>query len=38
VLAWDGTTAPPPSLVSLAREFLVTIGMAEQVGIPGAAP
>jgi hypothetical protein len=38
VLAWDGTTAPPPSLVSLAREFLVTIGVAEQVGIQGAAP
>jgi hypothetical protein len=38
VLAWDGTTAPPPSLVSLAREFLVTVGMAEQLGIQGAAP
>lgn len=38
VLAWDGTTPPPPSLVSLAREFLVTIGVAEQVGLQGAAP
>jgi hypothetical protein len=38
VLAWDGTAAPPPSLVSLAREFLVTIGVAEQVGILGTAP
>jgi hypothetical protein len=38
VLDWDETTAPPPSLVSLAREFLVTVGMAEQVGIQGAAP
>jgi hypothetical protein len=37
VLAWDETTAPPPSLVSLAREFLVTVGMAEQVGIQGPA-
>ena len=38
VLAWDGTTAPPPSLVSLAREFLVTVGMAKQVGIQEVAP
>jgi hypothetical protein len=37
VLAWDGLSDPPPSLVSLAREFLVSIGM-EQLGIPGAAP
>ena len=33
VVAWDGTSAPAPSLVSLAREFLVTIGVAEQVGV-----
>ena len=33
VIAWDGTSAPAPSLVSLAREFLVTIGVAEQVGV-----
>ena len=33
VVAWDGTTAPPPSLVSLAREFLVTVGTAEQLGV-----
>jgi hypothetical protein len=33
VIAWDGITAPAPSLVSLAREFLVTIGVAEQVGV-----
>jgi hypothetical protein len=26
ILAWDGTTEPPPSLVSLAREFLVSVG------------
>ncbi len=26
VLAWDGTTEPPPTLVNLAREFLVSIG------------
>ncbi len=38
VLAWDATTPPPPSMVSLAREFLVTIGVAEQLGIPWAAP
>lgn len=29
VLAWDGTTEPPPLLVSLAREFLVSVGMAD---------
>jgi hypothetical protein len=33
VLAWDGTTEPPSSLVSLAREFLVSVGM-EQLGGP----
>ena len=33
VIAWDGISVPAPSLVSLAREFLVTIGMAEQVGV-----
>lgn len=38
VVAWDGTSAPAPSLVSLAREFVVSIGMAEQLGIQGAAP
>ncbi|MEO7591324.1 MAG: hypothetical protein ABI134_08935 [Byssovorax sp.] len=38
VLAWDGTIPPPPPLVNLAREFLVTIGVAEQVGVRGAAP
>ncbi|MFT3776204.1 MAG: hypothetical protein QM820_63480 [Minicystis sp.] len=27
VLAWDGATPPPPPLVSLAHEFLVSIGM-----------
>jgi hypothetical protein len=37
VLAWDGTTEPPPSLVSLAHEFLVSIGM-EQLGIQRSAP
>ena len=29
VLAWDGTTEPPPALVSLARECLVAIGMEQ---------
>ena len=37
VVAWDGITAPPLSLVSLAHEFLVTVGM-EHVLIQGAAP
>jgi hypothetical protein len=38
VLAWDGSTAPPPPpLLSLAREFLVTVG-AGHLAIPGAAP
>lgn len=38
VLAWDGTTEPPPSLVSLAREFLASIGMADlgKPPMPGA--
>ena len=31
VLAWDGTSEPPMSLVALAREFLVTIGMEQLV-------
>lgn len=37
VLAWDGATPPPPPLVSLAHEFLVSIGMdrlANQDGAP----
>jgi hypothetical protein len=29
VIAWDGTTEPPPSLVDLAREFLVAISMPD---------
>jgi hypothetical protein len=33
VLAWDGTTAPSASLVSLAREFLVTVGVAAQLAL-----
>ena len=37
VLAWDGVTSPPLSLVSLAHEFLVAVGM-EHVLIQGAAP
>ena len=37
VLAWDGITEPPLSLVSLAHEFLVSVGM-EHVLIQGAAP
>ncbi len=36
VLAWDGTTEPPLSLVSLAHEFLVSVGM-EQLVNQGAA-
>jgi hypothetical protein len=32
VLAWDGTTEPTPSLVSLAHEFLVSVGMAHLGG------
>lgn len=27
ILAWDGSTEPPPSLLRLARELLVSIGM-----------
>jgi hypothetical protein len=34
VLAWDGTTEPPPSLVSLAREFLVSVGMERVLETP----
>jgi hypothetical protein len=34
VLAWDGTTEPPPSLRSLAREFLVSVGMEGVLGTP----
>lgn len=37
VVAWDGITEPPPSLLSLAHEFLVTVGM-EHVLIQGGAP
>ncbi len=37
VLAWDGTTEPPLSLVSLAQEFLASVGLAH-LGVPGAAP
>jgi hypothetical protein len=37
VLAWDGTTEPPPSLVRLAHEFLVSIGM-DPLGIQGDPP
>ena len=37
VLAWDGTTEPPPSLVRVAHEFLVSIGMAP-LGIQGDPP
>lgn len=37
VLAWDGTTEPPPSLVSLARELLVTLGW-ERLLSQGSAP
>lgn len=37
VLAWDGTSEPSPALVSLAREFLVTVGV-EQILTPGAIP
>ena len=37
VVAWDGTTGPPQSLVSLARELLVSVGMAH-LAIQGAAP
>jgi len=29
VIAWDGTTEPPASLVDLGREFLVAIGMPD---------
>ena len=36
LVAWDGITEPPPSLVSLAHEFLVTVGM-EHVLIQGGA-
>jgi len=38
VLAWDGTAAPPPSLISLCREFLVAVGMEHLLGIEGAGP
>lgn len=34
VLAWDGATEPPPSLASLARAFLVTVGMDGILGPP----
>ncbi len=37
VLAWDGTTEPPLSLVSLAHEFLASVGLAH-LSVPGAAP
>ena len=37
VLAWDGTTAPPLSLVRLAHEFLASVGLAH-LGVQGAAP
>ena len=38
VLAWDGTEAQSPSMISLSREFLVTVGMAHLLGIEGAGP
>jgi hypothetical protein len=34
VLTWDGTSEPPPSLLSLAREFLVSIGMERVLETP----
>jgi hypothetical protein len=34
VLAWDGTTEPPPSLLSVAREFLVSMGMEKVLETP----
>jgi hypothetical protein len=34
VLAWDGTSEPPPSLRSLAREFLVAIGIERVLEAP----
>jgi hypothetical protein len=34
VVAWDGTTEPPPSLVDLAREFLAAIGMPDLGNVP----
>lgn len=36
VIAWDETTAPPASLVALAREFLVSVDMAARLEIEGA--
>jgi hypothetical protein len=33
VVAWDGTTELPPSLVSLAREFLVSIGAPADLSV-----
>ena len=38
VLAWDGITAPPLPLVTLAHEFLVSIGMDGVLGSQGAVP
>lgn len=37
VLAWDGISEPPLSLVRLAHEFLVSVGLAH-LFIQGAAP
>lgn len=37
VLAWDEATPPPPPLVSLAHEFLVSVGM-ERLVTQGDAP
>jgi hypothetical protein len=37
VLAWGGTAAPPPSLISLCREFLVAVEMTHVLGIEEAA-
>ena len=36
VLAWDGTTEPPLSLVNLAHEFLASVGLGH-LGTPGGA-
>jgi hypothetical protein len=38
VVAWDGTMEPPPSLVALARAFLVAVGMSDVVEPPQRPP